>query len=258
VLEIWERQAHFPWVVRAIRAGQARLNLASGNLAAGEQWSRSKEDAFGLPIRKEERELPYMQQEEEALLLIRLLLAQERTEESLQAVVPWKAKAQAQGRQHSVLEIMILESLAFFVADQLPKARAALLHALRLAQPENYQRLFLDEGQALTTLLRGTLTAIEDPDLSAYAHRLQNALEQELAPASTPTRLATSPYLEPLTPQEQRVLHLLAEGASNQQIADQLVISLATARKHVSNILGKLGAANRTQAIALARENALL
>ena len=258
VLEIWERQAHFPWVVRAIRAGQARLQLASGNLAAVEQWSRSKENAFGLPIRKQERELSYVHQEEEALLLIRLLLAQERAEEALQAVVPWKAKAQAQGRQHAVLEIMILESRAFFVAGQLPEARATLLHALRLAQPENYQRLFLDEGQALATLLRGTLAAIEDPDLSAYEHRLLQVLEQELAPASTSTRPALSPHLEPLTPQEQRVLRLLAEGASNQQIADQLVISLATARKHVSNILGKLGAANRTQAIALARENALL
>jgi LuxR family maltose regulon positive regulatory protein len=55
-----------------------------------------------------------------------------------------------------------------------------------------------------------------------------------------------------------RVLRLLAEGASNQQIANQLVISLATARKHVSNILGKLGVANRTQAIARARGYSLL
>jgi DNA-binding NarL/FixJ family response regulator len=63
---------------------------------------------------------------------------------------------------------------------------------------------------------------------------------------------------EPLTPQERRVLLLLAEGASNQSIADQLVISLATARRHVSNILGKLGVENRTQAIVRAREYKLL
>jgi LuxR family transcriptional regulator, maltose regulon positive regulatory protein len=67
-----------------------------------------------------------------------------------------------------------------------------------------------------------------------------------------------SPLLEPLTPQEQRVLQLLAEGASNQEISHQLVIQLSTARKHVANILGKVGAANRTQAIARAREYGLL
>jgi len=77
--------------------------------------------------------------------------------------------------------------------------------------------------------------------------------QQDVLPASS-----TSLLLEPLTPQEQRVLRLLAEGASNQHIANQLVIELSTARKHVSNILGKLGAANRTQAIARAREYALL
>ena len=94
--------------------------------------------------------------------------------------------------------------------------------------------------------------------MSSYARLLLGAFEQEQVHTVSPTPPARSQLLEPLTPQEQRVLHLLAEGASNQQIANQLVISLATARKHVSNILGKLGAANRTQAIARAREYALL
>jgi LuxR family maltose regulon positive regulatory protein len=69
---------------------------------------------------------------------------------------------------------------------------------------------------------------------------------------------SASVLFDPLTPQERRVLQLLAEGASNQDIAKAFVISHATARKHVSNILSKLGAANRTQAIARAREYALL
>jgi LuxR family transcriptional regulator, maltose regulon positive regulatory protein len=99
---------------------------------------------------------------------------------------------------------------------------------------------------------------IQEPELRAYAHRLLDAFGQEQAHASSPTTQDPSLLLEPLTPQEQRVLRLLAEGASNQQIANQLVISLATARKHVSNILGKLRAANRTQAIARARAYALL
>ncbi|HZR42964.1 MAG TPA: LuxR C-terminal-related transcriptional regulator, partial [Ktedonobacteraceae bacterium] len=87
---------------------------------------------------------------------------------------------------------------------------------------------------------------------------LLDAIAQAQTNASAVSSPGPSPLLESLTSQEQRVLQLLAEGASNQEIATQLVIQLSTARKHVSNILGKLGAANRTQAIARAREYGLL
>jgi DNA-binding CsgD family transcriptional regulator len=59
---------------------------------------------------------------------------------------------------------------------------------------------------------------------------------------------------EPLTGRELEVLGLLAAGMANQQIAKELVVALETANKHVSYVLGKLGAANRTQAVARARE----
>lgn len=57
---------------------------------------------------------------------------------------------------------------------------------------------------------------------------------------------------------EQEVLRLLAEGATNQAIAETLIITERTAKKHVANILAKLGAANRTQAVARARAYGLL
>ncbi|MFN2232796.1 MAG: response regulator [Anaerolineales bacterium] len=56
------------------------------------------------------------------------------------------------------------------------------------------------------------------------------------------------PSEEPLTPREMDVLKLVAKGLSNQQISDDLVISVQTVRTHVSNILNKLHLANRTQA----------
>jgi LuxR family maltose regulon positive regulatory protein len=64
--------------------------------------------------------------------------------------------------------------------------------------------------------------------------------------------------VEALTEREMHVLRLLAAGASNRAIADQLVISLPTAKKHVTNILGKLDAHNRTEAVARARALHLL
>ena len=61
-----------------------------------------------------------------------------------------------------------------------------------------------------------------------------------------------------LTRREQEVLRLLAAGASNQEIAQTLVISLDTVKKHVSHLLNKLGVTSRTQAIVLARARSLL
>jgi LuxR family transcriptional regulator, maltose regulon positive regulatory protein len=76
--------------------------------------------------------------------------------------------------------------------------------------------------------------------------------------ADTPAPVDQSALVEPLTARELEVLALLAEGCSNQEIANELVISLATAKKHASSILSKLDAANRTQAIARARQIGLL
>lgn len=97
---------------------------------------------FGLPVRESERELPSVFQEEEALLVVRLHLAQQKAEEALQELASWKEQAQAQGRLHAVLEMLILQALAHFAARSLPPARSTLLQALKLAQPENCQRLF--------------------------------------------------------------------------------------------------------------------
>jgi LuxR family maltose regulon positive regulatory protein len=258
LLERWERQARFPWVLRAIHTARARLHLEVGNLSAVERWSRTKDQFFGFPLREQDRALPSVFQEEEALLVVRLLLAQEKAEEALQELAPWKEQAQAQGRILMLLEILILEALAHFAARSLPLARSSLLQALRLAQPENFQRLFLDEGQPMQALLKSSLKEIQEPELALYVRHLLKALEREQGLIASSAVSDTYALLEPLTSQEQRVLRLLAEGASNQQIATQLVIELSTVKKHMTNILAKLGATNRTQAVVRAREYGLL
>jgi LuxR family maltose regulon positive regulatory protein len=60
--------------------------------------------------------------------------------------------------------------------------------------------------------------------------------------------------VEPLTPREREILALLALGATNQRIADELVVTVDTVKKHVSHVLSKLGAGNRTEAVARGRE----
>ena len=73
------------------------------------------------------------------------------------------------------------------------------------------------------------------------------------------TAPATVPGLvEQLTSRELEVLGMLAAGKSNQAIADQLVVTLDTVKKHVSHLLGKLGATNRTEAVTRGRELGLI
>ena len=73
-------------------------------------------------------------------------------------------------------------------------------------------------------------------------------------------RAVTAPpgLAEPLTERELDVLRLMAAGRSNQRIAHDLVVALDTVKKHVTHVLGKLGAANRTEAAARARELGLI
>ena len=95
-----------------------------------------------------------------------------------------------------------------------------------------------------------------------YLHRLTDALEPDRVSAAPPARRGAATVapglIEPLSERELEVLELLAAGRSNRQIADELVVALDTVKKHVSHILDKLGAANRTQAVTRARELALI
>ncbi len=71
-------------------------------------------------------------------------------------------------------------------------------------------------------------------------------------------RAGVSRYDEPLTPREDEVLALVADGRSNGEIARHLFISTKTVSVHVSNVMAKLGAASRTEAVAVARRQGLL
>jgi LuxR family maltose regulon positive regulatory protein len=70
--------------------------------------------------------------------------------------------------------------------------------------------------------------------------------------------VAVPGLVEQLTARELEVLGMLAAGRSNQAIASELVVTLDTVKKHVSHVMDKLGAANRTEAVARARELGLI
>ena len=117
-------------------------------------------------------------------------------------------------------------------------ALAVLEQAVRLGHPEGYMRVFLDEGKPIETLLKIAIAQWKDHDLLAYARKLLAAFYQEQAerPVSPAKTSQGDALIEPLSERELEVLHLIAAGRSNQEIADKLVISVRdgqeTRREH--------------------------
>ncbi len=119
-----------------------------------------------------------------------------------------------------------------------------------LADPEGDLRLFLEEGPPLLTLLREAQRQGLAPASVAKPLRAASKRDRTASPLPAPQR---SLLVEPLTARERDVLQLLLDGASNQEIACQLTLSVNTVKKHVLNICGKLNVQRRVQAIVKAR-----
>src|SRR5205085_10400129 len=141
--------------------------------------------------------------------------------------------AEAKSRMRSLLEILVLRALVHEAQADRTGALAALGRALHLAEPEGYFRRFLDDGGPMIDLLR-----------QAQARGLMPRYVASLLEASGELRARHSPFhaphvgslMEPLTSREREVLQLLLDGASNREIAQHLVLSVNTVKKHVLNL----------------------
>ena len=141
-------------------------------------------------------------------------------------------------------------------------ALQVLARAFALAEPEDYVRLFVDEGSPMADLL---LAAEQEGIAPRYVGRLLGALgvdtedgEDHAPPTQRKVAARQVPLLEPLSEREREVLRLLATELSGPEIADTLYVSLNTLRTHTKNIYGKLGVTSRLAAIRRAEELGLL
>jgi LuxR family maltose regulon positive regulatory protein len=240
-----------PFALR-VAAFQARLALTEGRLAEAEIWAT---DA----VRR--LDAPYSDVGEiEQLTLARCRIAAQRAAEAIALLELLDREAQRNGRFGRRIEILALLSLAHSARGDRQAALDTLAEALALGQPERYIRVFVDEGAPMQHLIIAVAqSAARWPELRlnpAYLAAVRGAFTMpEPEPAAQPA--APSPadcLVEPLSARETEVLQLITAGCSNQEIADRLIISVATVRKHVENIHGKLGVQSRTQAAARARE----
>lgn len=226
-------------------AWRARLSIWQGQLASALQWAET------VSLRGE-TDLGYFQR----LTLARLRLALGQSGEwqaALSSLAQLRQSAAAQGWLDHLIEIDILQALLYQAQGDADRAIAALEQALSMAEPEAYCRRFIDAGPPMAALLHEAHRRQIAP---TYTANLLSAFpEQE----QLSQQYAQSPQLiEPLTPRELEVLHLIAGGASNRDISQTLVITVGTVKRHTSNLFGKFGVNSRTQLLARARELGLL
>ncbi len=243
-------------MVRAL-AAQAQLALTCGNLPATIQWMHD------CGIRPSD-DLSYGR-EGEYLTLARVLIAQGRSDpaggsihDALDLLERLRQAAAMGGRTGTVIEAHMLQALALDTQGDHNAALTTLAEALTLAAPEGYVRLFVDEGAPMAELLAQSAEhrAQSDP-LLIYIKHLLSALPEPKRETQTVLRSAlerSNALVEPLTAREREVLRLVADGASNGEIAEQLVIAVGTVKRHINNLFSKLGVQSRTQAVRAARD----
>jgi LuxR family maltose regulon positive regulatory protein len=199
----------------------------------------------------------------------RVLIAQNRPDPVLLLLERLLASAEAAGRSGEMIEILALEALAHQTQNQIDLALSRLSQALALAEPEEYVRTFVDEGIPMARLLLA-LSRQPSADSRPYVDSLLAAFPGFRLPVSDSGLSQTTPspavdrkseikqLVEPLSPRELEVLHLMAQGLTNVEVADQLVISPQTVKVHTRNIYGKLEVHSRQEATAKARALGLL
>ncbi|MBZ0284432.1 MAG: LuxR C-terminal-related transcriptional regulator [Anaerolineae bacterium] len=228
-----------PWIASPFAALRALLWLAKGDTRAALVWVAERQlsvDDEIIPSR-----------EFEYLTLARILAVQGQLAVA-QSLLERLLNANRTYQRVSIdLIILIILTLLLQAQGKTDEALQTFSEALRLGEPGHFTRTFLDSSPALLPLLKLAMVRGVTPE---YAQQLIDALSAASPPPTT------SP--DALSEREREVLRLIASGLKNQEIADQLVISLNTVLYHTKNIYSKLGVTHRTQAVQRARELELI
>ena len=234
---------------------EARILLRTGDVPGAARWAdrASPEAPPGSPLWA-------LLRRSMDVTIARVRLAQARPDEARELLTRTRSAQEASGAVADVISIGILEAAVAEATGRRADALRALEQSVVLAAPGGYVRRFVDDGSSIAGLLplvRTAAPAFVDRVIAAFAA----GPTAGSATPDTAARLheaADGQLLEALTVRELDVLRLMAQGASNADIAASLVVSLGTAKWHVGHVLAKLGATSRTQALVRAQRFGLV
>lgn len=199
------------------------------------------------------------------LALARIALARKQPQEALDRITPHVTAIQRDQRLPDAIGASLLQTVAHYQLGAITQALDCLAEAIEFAAQEGYIQIFVDEGPVIRDLLvtlhnrNDRHTSYLEQIIAAFGEAPVVQHTQAVTKPRAPTSIPSANVLvEPLSSRELDVLRLMARGAANQEIADTLVITVNTAKRHVGNILAKLEVTNRTQAVARARALGLL
>jgi LuxR family maltose regulon positive regulatory protein len=236
---------------------RARLCIAQGNVEVAAQWAADRGLAADVdPGRIRERG----HHVSEFFVLARVLVAQSQFAQALALLDRLQPLVVRSSRTGRTIEFNLIRALALQAQGQEAQAICSLDRALALAQPGRYVRIFCGGGAPMRCLLRAVAARGAE---SSYAEELLAAFDRDLG-----ERQATHPEMqkavghaslvEPLSAREREVLALIAQGHSNHEIAERLVLSLNTVKGHTRSIYQKLDVHSRTQAALKAKDLGLV
>ncbi|EFH80105.1 LuxR C-terminal-related transcriptional regulator [Ktedonobacter racemifer] len=243
-----------------ISAQRAAISLRAGQLTEALTWAEQQ----GISLVS----LPEMQEQRSYMVQFRLVLIQahgrlQRT--MLRAAQPvlhqLLREGKARTRPGNSLELLILLAVVHEMLGEHALAQDFFSAVLEYVRLEGYRSSVVRELPLLEPLLR--TIAESSPAMSMSLQSILTAGSLNAPSTIQPDHLAllrerTRAGEQILSPREREVLLLLSTGASNQEIANQLIITLGTVKRHVNTILATLQVSNRTQAVARARELSLL
>ena len=252
IRDLGEKHHIPPWMRHVLSGIKAIELMAQGDTEGASDWLAGQ----GI-----EPEGPLSHRTEyEHIVLVSILTLQGRFQEAQRLIERLIEQAENGYRVMSLLQLRRQSAVNFYLQGNEGAAVSEMEKMLTMAEPGGFILLFVHGGEPVETLLNAMLkeagttgqTSPERPPFSrAYVERLLAAFQTRPAPPKPP-------HPEDLSQRELDVLKLIADGFSNQQIADRLFISLNTVRTHTKNINSKLGVHNRTKAVAAAKAKGIL
>ena len=251
--DIIQRAGNFalpPWITGPISAFKVFFWLASGELNQAAKWAQER----GLSIDDKICNLYQL----EYFALAQILIAQNRLDEADRLLQSLMEKAKDGDHAYMMIEMRLARVVIFTLKTETPAALAELKLALALAEPGGCIMIFVSKGKPVAELLEEILTVKKrdhDPTQAGFS---LSYVKKILSAFKTATPPKIEGLLDPISERELDVLHLIAAGLSNREIADKLFISLNTVKTHTKSINSKLNVNSRIKAVARAKELKLL